>query len=53
MDKKENCGMMKNDKMHKMGNHKGGLISMFTELNLTSEQQTKIEGEANEKQQSV
>ncbi len=42
-DKKENCGMMKNDKMHKMQNHKGGLVHFFKELNLTAEQQTKIE----------
>ena len=42
-DKKENCGMMKNDKMHKMENHKGGLVHFFKELNLTAEQQTKIE----------
>ncbi len=53
MDKKENCGMMKNDKMHKMGNHKGGLISMFTELNLTSEQQTKIEQNISESRKSI
>ena len=35
--------MMKNDKMHKMENHKGGLVHFFKELNLTAEQQTKIE----------
>ena len=42
-DKKENCGMMKNDKMHKMGNHKGGFVHFFKELNLTAEQETKLQ----------
>ncbi len=42
-DKKENCGMMKNNKMHKMQNHRAGLTPMFKELNLTPEQQTKLE----------
>jgi hypothetical protein len=35
-EKRENCGMMKNDKMHKMQNHRGGLVPMFQELNLTA-----------------
>ena len=52
-DKKENCGMMKNDKMHKMGNHKGGFVHFFKELNLTSEQQTKIEQIISESRKSI
>ena len=52
-DKKENCGMMKNDKMHKMENHKGGLVHFFKELNLTAEQQTKIEQIISESRKSI
>ena len=52
-DKKENCGMMKNDKMHKMENHKGGLVHFFKELNLTAEQQTKIEQIISENRKSI
>lgn len=52
-DKKENCGMMKNDKMHKMENHKGGLVHFFKELNLTAEQQTKIEQIMDESRKSL
>lgn len=38
--------MMKDDKMHKMDkmdNQRGGMFHMFGELNLTSEQKTKLE----------
>ena len=28
-DKKENCGMMKNNKMHKMQNHRACLTPLF------------------------
>lgn len=52
-DKKENSGMMKNDKMHKMENHKGGLVHFFKELNLTAEQQTKIEQIMDESRKSL
>ena len=42
-EKRENYGMMKNDRMHKMDHHKGGIFHLFKELNLTTEQETKLE----------
>jgi Spy/CpxP family protein refolding chaperone len=47
-DKKENCGMMENNKMHK-----SGLSFMFKELNLTAEQQTKIKQIMDESRKSL
>ena len=35
--------MMKDDKMHKMDNQRGGKFHLFNELNLTTEQETKLE----------
>jgi len=52
MDKKENSGMMKNDKMQKMDNHRG-LVPMFKELGLTLEQKTKIEQIMNESRKAI
>ena len=53
MDKRENGGMMKNDQMHKMDNHRGGLVSMFNELNLTPDQKTKIEQIISDSRKSI
>ncbi len=35
--------IMKDDKMHKMDNQRGGRFHLFNELNLTTEQETKLE----------
>ena len=35
--------MMKDNKMHKMDNQRGGNFHLFRELNLTAEQETKLE----------
>ena len=54
MDKKrENSGMMKNDKMHNGENHRAGLFPMFKELNLTPEQKVKIEQIMDETRKSL
>ena len=44
MDKRgDSKCMMKDDKMHKMDNQRGGKFHLFNELNLTTEQETKLE----------
>lgn len=39
---RQSC-MMKKDKNHDFRGHKGGMLNIFEELNLTTEQKTKIE----------
>lgn len=54
MDKRGNSEcMMKKDRMHKMDNHRGGILSMFKELNLTAEQKTKIEQIMDESRKNI
>lgn len=49
MDKKgegkrgDSACMMKDDKMHKMDEHRGGTLHLFKGLNLTAEQEAKLE----------
>lgn len=51
MDKRGNSQcMMQNDKMD---NHRGGIFHMFNELNLTAEQQTKLEQIINESRKNI
>ena len=54
MDKRGNpqC-MMQNDKMQRMDSHRGGILSMFKELNLTAEQKTKIEQIIDESRKNI
>jgi periplasmic protein CpxP/Spy len=54
MDKRANSQcMMKNDKSHKMDNHRGGVFNMFERLNLTAEQKTKIEQIIDESRKNI
>lgn len=54
MDKRANSQCpMPNNKMQKMDNHRGGILSMFRELNLTSEQKTKIEQIIDESRKNI
>ena len=41
------------EQMQKMDNHRGGILSMFRELNLTSEQKTKIEQLIDESRKNI
>jgi periplasmic protein CpxP/Spy len=54
MDKRANSQCMtKNDKSHKMDNHRGGVFNMFERLNLTAEQKTKIEQIIDESRKNI
>ena len=45
--------MMKNDKMHKMDEHRGGTFHLFKGLNLTAEQEAKLEQIISESRKNI